>query len=63
MKIIKEGEIKPKETKKTCLTCKTKFSFTSEDVKPDFRDGDYVNCPKCGAFIAASQINYCENGK
>lgn len=53
MKIIKQGEIKSKETKKTCRTCKTKFSFTKADIKPDWRDGDYVNCPQCGAFIAA----------
>lgn len=53
MKIIKQGELKPKETKKTCSKCKTKFSFTSADIKPDFRDGDYVICPTCGAFIAA----------
>lgn len=52
MKIIKEGNVKPKETRKTCSKCKTKFSFTNEDIKTD-RDGDYVNCPKCGAFIAA----------
>ena len=53
MKIIKEGEVKSKETKKTCSKCKTKFSFTSDDINPDWRDGDYVICPKCGAFIAA----------
>lgn len=51
MKIIKVGSIKPKETKKTCGCCKTKFSFTSEDIKPDIRDGNYVHCPVCGAFI------------
>ena len=33
MKIIKEGEVKPKETKKTCSKCKTKFSFTKEILK------------------------------
>lgn len=53
MKIIKHCEIKPKQIKKTCYKCKTKFSYISDDIKPDFRDGDYVNCPKCGAFIAA----------
>ncbi len=47
MKIIKVGSIKPKETKKTCGCCKTKFSFTSEDIKPDIRDGNYVHCPVC----------------
>lgn len=53
MKIIKEGKKEPKETKKTCSGCKTKFSFTNEDIKGDWRDGDYVICPTCGAFIAA----------
>lgn len=52
MKIIKEGKIKPKETKKTCYKCRTKFSFTIDDIKPDWRDGDYVICPKCGSFIS-----------
>lgn len=54
MKILKKGEIKPKETKRTCSKCKTKFTFTSEDVQPDWRDGDYVKCPTCGAFIHAN---------
>lgn len=53
MKIIKEGNIKPKETKRTCSKCKTKFSFTEEDIKLDFRDGDYVQCPVCESFIYA----------
>lgn len=54
MKIIKEGDVKLKETKKTCYKCKTNFSFTDNDIKLDWRDGDYVNCPKCGAFISAT---------
>lgn len=53
MKIIKAGNIKPKEVKETCHKCKTKFSYTSADVQPDWRDGDYVQCPICKAFIAA----------
>lgn len=52
MKIIKLGSVKPKEIKKTCSKCKTKFSFEPSDVKMD-RDGDYVNCPGCNAFISA----------
>ncbi len=53
MKVIKQGNNKPKETKKTCSKCKTKFSFTKEDIKSDWRDGDYVVCPTCNNFIAA----------
>ena len=52
MKIIKKGKEKEtKETKKTCYRCKTKFFFTNEDIKPDWRDGDYVNCPKCSICL------------
>lgn len=55
MKIIKLGDTKPKKTKVTCGKCKTKFSYTKDDIQPDSRDGNYVICPntKCGAFISA----------
>ena len=49
--IIKKKELKIKEIKKTCYKCKTKFSYNDSDVESD-RDGRYVKCPSCGAFIA-----------
>jgi hypothetical protein len=50
MKILKEG--KPEKPKKhKCKRCNTKFEYTKEDVKPDWREGDYVECPKCKTFI------------
>lgn len=51
MKIIKKGKIKIREKKKTCYECRTKFSYTSMDVEID-RDGNYIKCPICKAFIA-----------
>lgn len=51
MKIIKEGKIKATEKKKSCYKCKTKFSYEPNDINSD-RDGRYVVCPKCNAFIA-----------
>ena len=51
MKIIKEGNVKPKEIRKTCHKCGTVFTYTEADVQSD-RDGKYVNCPKCNAFTA-----------
>lgn len=51
MKIIKKVKPVEKETKKTCYKCKTKFAYTKSDIKAD-RDGDYVECPSCKAFIA-----------
>lgn len=53
MKIIKEGKQVEKEIKKTCHKCKTKFAYTQSDTKTD-RDGKYVNCPSCKAFIAVA---------
>lgn len=54
MRIIKKGLEKPKEIKKTCGKCKTKFAFTTDDIKPDMRDGDYVICPSCRTYINAN---------
>lgn len=51
MRIIKLGSNKEKETITTCYKCKTKFAYKRCDVKSDARDGNYVNCPECQAFI------------
>ena len=56
MKIIKLGKVKGNQIVETCHKCDTKFSYTKDDVKRDTRDGDYVNCPHCNAFIT-SKIN------
>ena len=53
MRIIKEGNITPKETKKTCFKCKTKFTFFESEIECD-REGRYVKCPICKAFIAVN---------
>ncbi|MCK9446120.1 hypothetical protein M0Q50_04420 [bacterium] len=55
IKIIKKGNIEPKSIKEKCSKCKTVFEYTNADVKPDFRDGDYVECPVCGSFISAKR--------
>ncbi len=52
MKIIERNEPEEKETKKTCYKCKSKFSYVPSDIQYDFRDGDYVICPVCKAFIS-----------
>lgn len=51
MKIIKLGKIEDKEKKETCYKCKTKFSYSRSDTQED-REGKYVKCPLCDAFIA-----------
>ena len=54
MKIIKKGKLpSTKEIKKTCYNCSTKFTYTQKDINTDVRDGNYVNCPLCKAFISA----------
>lgn len=51
MKIIKDGSISKPEKKRTCCNCKTKFSYTPNDVQQD-REGLFVICPTCQKFIA-----------
>jgi DNA-directed RNA polymerase subunit M/transcription elongation factor TFIIS len=51
MKILKKVKPVEKEVKKTCGKCKTKFSYTQSDTETD-RDGKFVKCPTCKAFIA-----------
>lgn len=53
MRIIKIGNNKPKEIEKKCYKCKTEFAYESSDVKID-REGSYVNCPSCNAFISTN---------
>ncbi|MCE7039218.1 hypothetical protein [Dyadobacter sp. CY312] len=50
MRVIEEGKIPEKETKKRCSQCKTRFAYTPADVQSD-RDGKYVVCPGCKTFI------------
>lgn len=54
MRIIKQGKKPSEEKEKTCGKCKTIFAYVPADVNPDWRDGDYVKCPTCGAFINIS---------
>ena len=50
MRIIKEGRLPTGEIEKTCHVCKTVFAYESADVERD-RDGHYVECPFCKAFV------------
>ncbi len=52
MKIIKVGKLAPNKIIKVCSKCETEFEYLQSDVKVD-KDGRYVNCPVCGAFIGA----------
>ena len=52
MRIIKVGELKPKTINETCHKCDTEFKYEQKDVEQD-RDGRYVKCPVCKAFISA----------
>lgn len=49
--VVRQGESTIPAFEKTCFKCGTKFFYISEAIKHD-RDGDYVVCPSCGAFIA-----------
>lgn len=55
MKIIKSGKIPSTEKKVTCANCGTIFAYDKEDVTSDQRDGNYVRCPLCKAYIDDSK--------
>lgn len=50
MRIIKNGRLKRQEWVFKCEDCGCKFIADENDCNAD-RDGDYVECPTCGAFI------------
>ena len=54
--ILKEGVPYRTEYKVTCMRCKCEFTYQFEDVVSD-RDGDFVTCPYCGAFICHNPNN------
>ena len=35
----------------SCPACKLDVNYTSEDIKPDYRNGAYVECTHCKASI------------
>ncbi len=51
MRIIKEGTPPHKEKKQECVNCGCVFMYERSDIHTDKRDGDFVICPSCGAYI------------
>lgn len=51
MRVLKSGKVELREVYKTCLPCGAEFAYVPADIKAD-REGRYINCPCCGAFIA-----------
>lgn len=53
--IIRRGDkhIRDSKARYTCGKCDSEIEFTKADVKGgDQRDGDYVQCPVCNAYIS-----------
>lgn len=51
MRIIKKGQLPPKEKEQTCPECGCVFMYELADVVYDQREGCYVVCPTCRKFI------------
>ena len=51
MYILKEGKIPVEEYKFSCKRCGCEFMANHTDKNIDQRDGDYVICPTCDAWI------------
>ena len=56
--ILKQGKIKVNKAKYTCSRCDTVAEFESSDVRHDQRDGSYVKCPLCGAYIDETILHW-----
>ena len=54
MKIIKRGKLKIDEVVHHCRKCDTAFSYSRKDEIIDNREGNYILCPLCGAFISSA---------
>lgn len=55
LKIIQRGNVTESKPKiDSCDKCKTKFEYDQSDIQRD-RDGRYVVCPMCGAFISVDR--------
>lgn len=54
MKILKKGKVKFAAWLFICEECGCKFLANESDREYD-RDGDYVKCPTCKAFIDWTQ--------
>lgn len=50
IKVIKHGTVST-EKEIACCQCGCIFTYSSEDTSCD-RDGRYVVCPDCNAFLA-----------
>ena len=51
MRVIKKGTIDKREYKFECSRCNCEFAADKNDKHVDQRDGDYVICPCCNAWI------------
>lgn len=57
MRIIKEGKKPLTEKEKTCHRCGCVFAYEKRDIHSDQRDGDWVYCPTCKAYIGVKPFN------
>lgn len=57
-RIIKPAPATSEVATDTCWKCDAVVEYTPADVKPDQREGSYVECPSCGAFTAAHLLKW-----
>ena len=51
MRVIKAGIIRKQEWTTTCHNCGCVFAYEKGDIHADQREGDFVVCPTCRAYI------------
>lgn len=56
MRIIKEGKKQVKEIIMTCRRCGCEFAYDRGDVLFDQREGNWVVCPTCKAYLGVGSF-------
>lgn len=57
-KVIERGEASKQVARHRCINCDSLVDYYQLDVMPDQRDGDYVVCPICKAWISTKVLRW-----
>lgn len=61
MKIIKVGNLESKTYNEICYKCNSELQYEQKDIQSD-RDGKYIVCPVCKAYIATNKTKIDQHG-
>ncbi len=59
-KVLEQGtkHLEIRKAKHRCDVCASLIEFDKSDVQGDQREGDYVDCPVCTAYISSNRLRW-----